>query len=343
MRRSICIFVLSFIVSSVFLIGSRCNGGGTYIAPIDWFDYPVNVADLTESIHGRMTVDESRMLVSSGDGVINVGLPVMNKTASTIYGTVHLELRDSMTKIVKSVADSPVILEPGETYAVVGMLSYVADETTAIKAGHTIVWRVQSYGEIVEGQKALLSGASLEYIKVIGPKTVFEGFPTSYRLVAVHPETGEPLNDAAVEIQFAKDGNRISTLIGTTDGYGRFTGSLTLPAGVEGPITLRCAIRKDEINELFEQELQVGGGYKILLTTDKPQYQPGQLIHLRTLGLTQPGRSPLAYTTATFEIFDGKQNKVFKSITTTNAYGVANSTFLLASELCTGDYTAKVT
>ncbi|TET33245.1 MAG: hypothetical protein E3J72_17555 [Planctomycetota bacterium] len=348
MKRSAIYFAVSFIISSIFLLGGRCDddwypvpyppGPGYYYPPID---YPNNAADFTETLSGNMAVDESIMIISSGDGVIKVGIPISNQTTGNINAHVHVDLRDSKTKFIYSYADTLLTLLPGETYAVLGMPTFIADAPTSEKAGYIIYWQIQSYGDVVKGQKALLSGTALEYIQILGPKTVYEGYPASYRLMVTHPQTGEPLAGAAAEIQFSKDGIRISMLVGNTDAYGHFSGSLTLPAGVEGPIKLRCAVMKDDVNELFEQEIQVVPGLKTLLTTDKPRYQPGQTIHMRALAMTQPTRNPVPYTAAVFEVFDGKENKVFRSATTTNEYGIANSSFALANELCTGDYTVK--
>ena len=41
--------------------------------------------------------------------------------------------------------------------------------------------------------------------------------------------------------------------------------------------------------EKFQRDVQVGKSAKVLLTTDKPLYQPGQTMHLRLPFRSRPG------------------------------------------------------
>ena len=78
--------------------------------------------------------------------------------------------------------------------------------------------------------------------------------------------------------------------------------------------------------------------YRVLLTTDKPIYQPGQVIHLRALALSTFDLTPAAGQALEVIIADGKGNKVFRQTLTTSEFGVAWTDFQLASEVNTGDY-----
>ena len=65
--------------------------------------------------------------------------------------------------------------------------------------------------------------------------------------------------------------------------------------------------------EKLERDVKVKAEPKILLVTDKPLYQPGQMIHIRALclqSLRPDARS--AAPPLTFEVEDAKGNKVFK-------------------------------
>lgn len=64
-------------------------------------------------------------------------------------------------------------------------------------------------------------------------------------------------------------------------------------------------------------------GARVFLTTDKPIYQPGQVIHLRALALAEQANTPLSGSPAVFEVADGKGNKIMKRTATTDAYGIA--------------------
>ena len=79
-----------------------------------------------------------------------------------------------------------------------------------------------------------------------------------------------------------------------------------------------------------------------MLTTDKPIYQPGQLMHLRVLALARGANLPLANAPVTFEIEDGKGNKIFKKSGETDSYGICSTQFRLGSVLNLGDFKVRV-
>jgi alpha-2-macroglobulin-like protein len=80
------------------------------------------------------------------------------------------------------------------------------------------------------------------------------------------------------------------------------------------------------------------GAGKLLLTTDKPIYQPGQLVNLRALSLGRDGNRPIAGADTTFEIEDAKGNKIFKKVVRTSDFGVAATTFRLGNILNEGTF-----
>ncbi len=90
--------------------------------------------------------------------------------------------------------------------------------------------------------------------------------------------------------------------------------------------------------ETIERPVKITQEAKILLTTDKPLYQPGQEIHMRALVLSAFDLKPAAKATLDFEVEDGKSNKVFRKSVTTTEQGIAHADFVLASEVNQGAY-----
>src|SRR5207249_8485169 len=76
----------------------------------------------------------------------------------------------------------------------------------------------------------------------------------------------------------------------------------------------------------------------ILLTTEKPIYQPGQTIHVRALALDRARHEATAGRPLTFEVEDSRGNKVFKKATQTDKFGIASAEFGLADEVNLGTY-----
>jgi hypothetical protein len=93
--------------------------------------------------------------------------------------------------------------------------------------------------------------------------------------------------------------------------------------------------------EALEREVRVLSTLKVLLTTDKPLYQPGQLMHLRALALRPFDLQPVAKADLTLEVEDAKGNKVFKRQLKTSEHGIAAADFQLADEVNTGDFRVR--
>ena len=77
------------------------------------------------------------------------------------------------------------------------------------------------------------------------------------------------------------------------------------------------------------------------MTTDKPLYQPGQVIHIRTLSLEHPGKLPAAGKKMLVEVEDPKGNKMFKREMEVSRFGIASADFQLASEINMGVYAIR--
>ncbi len=93
----------------------------------------------------------------------------------------------------------------------------------------------------------------------------------------------------------------------------------------------------------LEQPVTVERSYKVLLTTDKPIYQPGQQILVRALALGAFDQVPASDSQIELVIADAKGNKVFRETATTSDYGVADWAFQLADEVNHGNYKITAT
>ncbi|MCS7313539.1 MAG: MG2 domain-containing protein, partial [Acidobacteria bacterium] len=111
-----------------------------------------------------------------------------------------------------------------------------------------------------------------------------------------------------------------------------------------GPYRLSIAVRSPIGDDLIEQNVAVEEAGQVLLTTDKPLYQPGQTVHVRALALLKPDGGAAADRSLTFEVRDPKGNLVFRSRERTSRFGVAAARFPIADEVTLGEYriTAKL-
>jgi uncharacterized protein YfaS (alpha-2-macroglobulin family) len=119
---------------------------------------------------------------------------------------------------------------------------------------------------------------------------------------------------------------------------GTVAAQFRLPAGVAGKYAIRLVADTPIGSTEFTQPVVLKDAASVLLTTEKPIYQPGQSIHIRALALDGASHRAEAHRDLTFEVEDPRGNKVFKKKTATDDFGVASAEFSLADEVNLGTY-----
>ena len=135
-----------------------------------------------------------------------------------------------------------------------------------------------------------------------------------------------------------------------TDSKGAITPILSLPEDYNGTAQLIVTVANQKIKQqiTIEEPSEVKIGQteetlKILVSTDKPLYQPDQVINIRTLAMY--GESKGVYQqNITIEIDDPEGNKLFRTERICNEYGIASTNFTVTDQMPIGNYkiTAKV-
>jgi 5-hydroxyisourate hydrolase-like protein (transthyretin family) len=124
----------------------------------------------------------------------------------------------------------------------------------------------------------------------------------------------------------------------TTDAKGSATLQLDIPDLAPGQYVMEVTTRSRLGEEKLVHAVRIKADAKVLLVSDKPIYQPGQMIHMRALVLQSFNMKPIAQRDIVFEVEDNKGNKVFKKSFKTSDFGVASIDFQLADEVNMGDY-----
>ncbi|MCA9270114.1 MAG: hypothetical protein KDA41_16645, partial [Planctomycetales bacterium] len=114
---------------------------------------------------------------------------------------------------------------------------------------------------------------------------------------------------------------------------------LQLPDWDAGEYELRVAASPGGRAETLTQTLSLRREWKLMLSSDKPIYQPGQTIHLRALALRKPDLKPVADEEVTFQATDPKGNVIFKQRAVASQFGIAAADCALAVEILEGAYT----
>jgi hypothetical protein len=159
----------------------------------------------------------------------------------------------------------------------------------------------------------------------------------SARAVASLTES-RPLAGAGITVALAGKGKTVQLFSGKSDGSGTAEASFRLPSWPDGSYQMTVKLHASAGEKTVERQVELKRGGRVLLVTDKPIYQPRQLIHMRALCLSAHDLKPIAQELIRFEVQDAKGNKVFRKEIRSNAFGITATSFQLADEINMGNY-----
>ncbi len=173
---------------------------------------------------------------------------------------------------------------------------------------------------------------------VLGQDQFAPGSPASVRVLVRSVTTEQPVAGAEVKVTLQTSSGAPLVYSGQTDETGTTNVSLDIPDNVEGDATLLVQTRSSLGQDRIERPIQIKRTYKLFLSTDKPVYQPGQMIHMRALALGAFDHRAAANQPVEFIVSNPNGDKVFRQQFNTSSFGIASADFQLASQLVTGKY-----
>lgn len=189
-------------------------------------------------------------------------------------------------------------------------------------------WNATTYTAHADNQETI----------VLGQDQFAPGAPASVRVLVRAVTTQQPIAGAEVNVTLQPPSGAPIVYSGKTDATGSVNVSLDIPANVEGQATLTVQTRSALGQDSIVQPIQIKRTCKLFLSTDKPIYQPGQVIHMRALALSAFDQHAAAGQPVEFIVSNPNGDKVFRQTVTTSAFGIASADFQLAAQLITGKY-----
>ena len=191
----------------------------------------------------------------------------------------------------------------------------------------------------VEGIESISQVLRRPVMHILGQQSYLTGGLAAVRVIVSDSRNEVIAGRGSVRIEFLTVDEKPRLLFagqlnqrGTTEAQFRF------PVGVVGSYQLHYIVDTPIGATEFSQAVRLEDKVSILLTTEKPIYQPGQTIHVRALALDRADHAAAAKHKLTFELEDSRGNKVFKKATETDQFGVASAEFGLADEVNLGTY-----
>jgi A-macroglobulin complement component/alpha-2-macroglobulin family protein/MG2 domain-containing protein/carboxypeptidase family protein/A-macroglobulin receptor/macroglobulin-like protein len=183
-------------------------------------------------------------------------------------------------------------------------------------------------------------------VSVATPPKAHAGSLYRLRVRTAHPLTFKPVAGIGIAAQMKFDGtdrpNAVLQQGARTDVSGFATIDLQIPRDVEddeGEITVVAT--RGLLSETATADVEIDRSAQVLVSTDKPLYQPGQTLHARVL-MFDASRHAIAATKATVKISDPESTAVFRAEINSSRFGVGNLDWPIPENTRLGDYSLEV-
>ncbi len=175
---------------------------------------------------------------------------------------------------------------------------------------------------------------------VLGQTRLLAGAESSLRVIL--SDATAKAGVAGVPVEIVLSGNRPGRAVTLarfeTDDLGTGSPRLHVPDWEDGDYELRVTARPGGVTEEVRRTVGLRRSWQVLLSTDRPVYQPGQRILIRGLALRRPDLRPAGGADVVFTASDPKGNKIFREAKVTSRFGIASAELPLAEEVTEGTY-----
>jgi len=191
----------------------------------------------------------------------------------------------------------------------------------------------------IEGIESISQILRRPVVHILGQTEYLTGSHAAIRVIVADANNQDVFEPGTMRIELLIPDKTPRLLFsGKINKRGTLEAQFRFPAGLTGSYQLRFIADTPIGSTEYTQPVELKSKASILLTTEKPIYQPGQTIHVRALALNRADDKADSERKLTFELEDSRGNKVFKKATATDNFGVASAEFSLADEVNLGAY-----
>jgi hypothetical protein len=191
----------------------------------------------------------------------------------------------------------------------------------------------------LEGIESISQIIRTPVVHILGQQSYIAGGEAAIRVIVTDSKNEPISNPGTIQIELLVPEQKPRVLFtGKLNRRGTTEAGFEFPAGLAGNYQLRYVADTSIGSTEFIQSIRLQDKVAILLTTEKPIYQPGQTIHIRALALDRSDHEAAVDRNLTFEVEDSRGNKVFRKGTSTDKFGIAAAEFALADEVNLGTY-----
>ena len=185
--------------------------------------------------------------------------------------------------------------------------------------------------------------AGVQQTVVLGQNTLAPGSQAALRVVVRNSESNQPISNANVAVQLRQAGLAKTVYSGSTDATGSAPVEFAVPADWQGPGELVVNTESELGQDQVVAPILLDRSYRLLLGSDKPVYQPGETLHLRTLALGTVDGKPAIGETVRFAVSDPNGRQLLSEDRTTSEFGIASIDLPLAADGAFGQHQVRAT
>ncbi|MGH9753885.1 MAG: MG2 domain-containing protein [Blastocatellia bacterium] len=277
-----------------------------------------------------------------------VSLAIENSLSSTLTARIKLELIDPRDA-VRATAMREVSIPSGASVSTMPLVKTGAGDYD----GGELLWHrlryqiaaVDSSGKEADPVSGLISMSEIIpdifRLLVSAPREAGKEAKYAIRARTLHPLTGEPVPGVDVEARMVYaegDDKRDLKSSGVTNSTGEALLEFNLPSSLKAEdVEIKVVARRDGFLQEAEAEVSPIYQNQILVSTDKPLYQPGQTLRIRILGLDRD-RKAWANVDGTLKIRDPEGSYIFRAGFKTSRFGVASVDWPISDSARLGEY-----
>lgn len=325
-RNVLCLFIFAFAIPS----------------------YPL-AAQSTHEGDRNFRVDEKQIKAVIKEDAIEIILPIMHN-GDTTQPVVKVELVDP-NNLVLATEIKELSFKPGQDNSIVHLSLPIPNKKSKDKDQYLYARLKYSIFSFIDKKPELSRIVALAAVtpdlyelNIAHARTVFEGQTFLLRIHAANPVTRAGVAGVAVNAQFVLDDEKAKTITlkAQTNGKGDVAFRFPVPKSLtQESISVKIEAAKLGTKRTEEFDVNIDHQLKVIVSTDKPLYQPGQQLHVRMLAFAH-NRTALADQEFEFILENPDDETVLQGNGKTNKFGIASVDWELPPNMKLGDYTVKV-
>lgn len=298
----------------------------------------------------RLRVNETATTIQLDNRQATVSLALENPSGGHTPARIRLELLDPDNRVC-AIAERDETLREGSSHATVALPFAVPEMSERSQLPWLrLRYHVAPTGDAAAAAEGILSLSEITpdlfNLYISGAGYAFEGMRYRARVHTAHPVSMRPSKGVAVEatIEFGGDDNlKPLHATATTDAEGSAALDFDLPRETTADeMRITVTGQRGQIVQTATDEVRVDHLAEILINTDKPIYQPGQMLHARMLLIDYFANRAVAGADAEIEIEDPDDSTVFRASVKTSRFGIASIDWPIPDNTRLGEYDIRV-